>query len=262
MTTLTAANQSTAQDRIRPMGWVESLLMFGVPMLIFIAGFHVVMPALLDAGLTPFLAYFFPIAGSLTLLLTASIVAYRLEGNPWEWTAFAERFRLHRMDGKTWLWTVGLLVAALVLANLVAAFNGLLIANGVIPYPEWLPLWLQPAVNLPEGAALFDVYGAAFGGLRGNVTALLAYYVLLAVNILGEEFWWRGYVLPRQEAAFGRWTWLIHGTMWCVFHAFKYWELLALLPITLLITVLASRRAAPCRPSLCTLSSTAWPSSP
>jgi len=35
---------------------------------------------------------------------------------------------------------------------------------------------------------------------------ILVYYavVILVCNIGGEELWWRGYVLPRQELAFGR----------------------------------------------------------
>ena len=44
--------------------------------------------------------------------------------------------------------------------------------------------------------------------------------VMLVCNIGGEELWWRGYVLPRQELAFGRATWVIHGILWSVFHLF------------------------------------------
>jgi membrane protease YdiL (CAAX protease family) len=39
-------------------------------------------------------------------------------------------------------------------------------------------------------------------------------------NIGGEELWWRGYVLPRQELAFGRTAWVVHGISWSVFHLF------------------------------------------
>ncbi len=51
---------------------------------------------------------------------------------------------------------------------------------------------------------------------------ILFYYafVILVFNIGGEELWWRGYVLPRQELAFGRATWVIHGILWSVFHLF------------------------------------------
>jgi membrane protease YdiL (CAAX protease family) len=44
--------------------------------------------------------------------------------------------------------------------------------------------------------------------------------VMLVCNIGGEELWWRGYVLPRQELAFGGAAWVIHGMAWSMFHLF------------------------------------------
>jgi Type II CAAX prenyl endopeptidase Rce1-like len=37
------------------------------------------------------------------------------------------------------------------------------------------------------------------------------------LNILGEEFLWRGVVLPRQEVAFGRRAWVVNGILWLLF---------------------------------------------
>jgi membrane protease YdiL (CAAX protease family) len=51
---------------------------------------------------------------------------------------------------------------------------------------------------------------------------ILVYYavVMLVCNIGGEELWWRGYVLPRQELAFGKSAWVVHGILWSAFHLF------------------------------------------
>lgn len=81
------------------------------------------------------------------------------------------------------------------------------------------------------------------GGLRGNWLVFIMAAVSFFFNIVGEEFWWRGYILPRQELAFGKWTWLIHGVMWSVlFHAFKYWDFVGLLPAQLVFVYVASRK--------------------
>ena len=57
--------------------------------------------------------------------------------------------------------------------------------------------------------------------LAGAWWILIYYAVLILVcNIGGEELWWRGYVLPRQELAFGRSAWIVHGIAWSVFHLF------------------------------------------
>lgn len=39
------------------------------------------------------------------------------------------------------------------------------------------------------------------------------------MNIFGEEFVWRGVLLPRQEAAFGRHAWLVNGVGHLLLHA-------------------------------------------
>jgi membrane protease YdiL (CAAX protease family) len=65
----------------------------------------------------------------------------------------------------------------------------------------------------------------------------LSFYVVL--NVLGEELWWRGYILPRQELSLGKWTWVIHGLFWTVFHSFFYWELIMLLPGCLALAYVA-----------------------
>jgi membrane protease YdiL (CAAX protease family) len=46
---------------------------------------------------------------------------------------------------------------------------------------------------------------------------------VLVVNIIAEEFWWRGYILPRQELEHGKYAFLVHGVLWSFFHMFKWW---------------------------------------
>ncbi len=46
------------------------------------------------------------------------------------------------------------------------------------------------------------------------------------LNIMGEEIFWRGLILPRQELNFGKYAWLIHGIGWSLFHIAFGWQLL------------------------------------
>jgi membrane protease YdiL (CAAX protease family) len=64
---------------------------------------------------------------------------------------------------------------------------------------------------------------------------------MLFFNIAGEELLWRGYILPRQELAFGKKAWLIHGLLWTMLHSFKWWEMIGLLPVCLLISFVAQK---------------------
>lgn len=69
--------------------------------------------------------------------------------------------------------------------------------------------------------------------LKGNWWIAPVYFSALLFNIFGEEFWWRGYIMPRQELVFGKWTWVVHGLLWAFFHIFWKWNLIILLPLCL-----------------------------
>jgi membrane protease YdiL (CAAX protease family) len=67
---------------------------------------------------------------------------------------------------------------------------------------------------------------------KGRYWLLLAWLPFWILNIGGEEFLWRGVMLPRQEPAFGKYTWIIHGFGWGLFHiAFGWKLLLTLIPL-------------------------------
>ncbi|MBN1488018.1 MAG: hypothetical protein JW981_10280, partial [Anaerolineae bacterium] len=38
-----------------------------------------------------------------------------------------------------------------------------------------------------------------------------------------------------------QWTWVIHGVLWTLFHAYKWWDLIALLPMSLGLSFVVSR---------------------
>jgi membrane protease YdiL (CAAX protease family) len=219
---------------VQPMSLGISLLFFGVPALVLFVGFHVIMPALIKDGFTPFNAYFVGLGIPLALLVIASLVAYRKEGNVMEWDAFTKRFRLHRLSLKMWLLTLGAFISILIIYGISMQINVMLLDTGIIPMPASLPAWLDTRGGMPSMTAMDQ----AFGGLAGNWLALFSYFVFLCFNVIGEEFWWRGYILPRQELAFGKLVWIIHGLLWAFFHAFKWWDILGILPLTLILPFL------------------------
>ena len=173
------------------------------------------------------LALILPLAG----MLVAALMAYRLEGNPSTWSALKDRFRWRRMDGRAWLWTLGIWIVQLAIWFALQQLSSWLIDEGIIPVARGLPIFLEPRTPVGGGGAA--AYDQAVGGLQGNWLFMLTSLLLLIINIAGEETWWRGYILPRQELAFGKRTWLVHSLMWTAFHAFKWWDLISLLPLCL-----------------------------
>lgn len=198
---------------LQPLGPAGSLALFGVPALLLYAAVWGLQPALLRLGVDAYLSSAIPISLINIGLVVAALVAYRREGRPLTWAAFAERMRLGGLDGRAWKWTLG----------------GFLVMG---------------VLSLVTAAALVAVYRALnwwppdTGGASDNLAVVM---VVLALNIVGEEFWWRGYILPRQELHFGQRTWVIHGILWACFHVFKWWAVPGQLLTCLVIPFIAQR---------------------
>ena len=61
----------------------------------------------------------------------------------------------------------------------------------------------------------------AFGwGFHGR------FLVLFVFNILDEEFFYRGVLLPKMEGAFGKWGWVANGAPFGLVHTHEPWVIL------------------------------------
>ncbi len=233
-------NQSKLMT-LRPMPLWESILFFGIPAIITIFCVYGLFPYLVKHGFSAYISYVIALDIPLFMMFVASLVAYRMEGNPMNWPAFRDRFRLKRMEHKGWIWTIGLLffmiITAGLLSVLVLSIIPDLIEKGMLTIPDSTPSFIDPRV--PQSLAGIKTQMGAKA--VGNWFLLVITFFSLILNILGEEFLWRGYVLPRQELMYGKYAWMVHGVLWMLLHAFKWWQMLALLPGALALSFLAQR---------------------
>jgi len=213
---------------IPPLSFPRSLLFFGLPLLLMILMFWGLGPLMDLMGVRLFITFLVTWGGPLLLLFLLSLRFYRKEGHPWNWQAFRERFRLHRMRPVDWIWTVGLAVFMFGSGQLLS-FTYTWVAD-FFPEPKILIRMFAEDANY-----FMEV------PLKRNWLLLAGMFAFLACNVLGEEFWWRGYILPRQELVHGKWTWLIHGLLWNTVHLFLPWELIKLLPGTLALPFVIQR---------------------
>jgi membrane protease YdiL (CAAX protease family) len=71
----------------------------------------------------------------------------------------------------------------------------------------------------------------------------LAWLPYFFFNIVGEELLWRGYLLPRQAIALGRYAWILNGLLWAIFHVAIGWRIaIVLLPIEFIVPFVVQRR--------------------
>jgi membrane protease YdiL (CAAX protease family) len=221
---------------IKPMPFWVSLLCFGIPSATGWLSVYVLMPALAKLGIPLFWNFWLCLSGPLVGLLIAALIGFRLEGRPFTWNEIKVRFRLKPVRGKEWFGVLALLASIGLYLFLRQTVSSRLVSQPGFGIPSYIPSILDP--RLSQTSIPTEYLGES---LLGNWWILLVMFIVLCFNIYGEEFWWRGYILPRQELAHGKWTWLIHGILWTGFHSFWKWDVLAILPGALLLSYVTFR---------------------
>jgi membrane protease YdiL (CAAX protease family) len=148
--------------------------------------------------------------GIFTPLILTGILILRAEGFKLSESTWIERLRFRRITKSDFIWCL----AGLVLVGVLS----MLIIKG-----------LELMVGKFDHSPSFMSFKPLTHGRYWLLLVWLPYWIL---NILGEEFLWRGVMLPRQEVAFGKPAWLIHGFGWGLFHIAFGWQLLiTLIPL-------------------------------
>jgi membrane protease YdiL (CAAX protease family) len=165
------------------------------------------------------------IAVALFWELAVALIIVRREEGDLAWTTVKRRLRLNTpRDPKTgeprrklWWWLVPLIILH---------FVGALFISGAL---DELSVRILPFLAAPgEGYFLGDFLmseeaPAYFAGEWG----ILGLFLIMAVgNILGEEFFWRGVMLPKMNGAFGKWDGVANGVIGGVYHLSQPWQIL------------------------------------
>ena len=149
--------------------------------------------------------------GIFTPLIITGIIILNFEGYKLSSITWKERLRFKKVTSNDLAWSISGLVIIGVLSALIMELLKLVVGDfdHSPPFMSFVPLTIT-----------------------GKYWLLLIWFPYWILNILGEEFLWRGVMLPRQEIAFGKYAWLIHGFGWGLFHiAFGWHLLITLLPI-------------------------------
>lgn len=207
---------------LRPLEPVELLALAGIPTALNALAARLVIPALDATGALPMeISYF--LAVGLLVLAPMFFWALHLSGRERAsagMRGLLARMRVYPLDGQDWAWTI--------LTFLALAASSFLIAR------VFMPAWGMDAMpfffrNMPLE--------------EGHRWILAAWPAFFFFNIFGEEFYWRGYVQPRQELLTGRWTWAVQGLLWAAWHLPLGLDLVvASLPIFFLLPGVVQRR--------------------
>ncbi|MFC1490301.1 CPBP family intramembrane glutamic endopeptidase [Candidatus Latescibacterota bacterium] len=210
-------------ETVRNMGIVHSFTIFISASIALFLETKYLIPYLSNKTGQETILFWFIVAG-LGIFLPLIILAweilrregYRLNKNTWK-----ERLRFKRMTIGDWLWSGGALIVIGILSLIIMKT-------------------LEFAIGDFDHSPPFMSFEPLSHGRYWLLIVWLPYWIL---NIMGEEILWRGVILPRQEIVHGKYTWLIHGIGWGIFHVAFGWQLLlTLLPIFFVQSYVVQKR--------------------
>ncbi len=153
-------------------------------------------------------------------LIITGILMLKSEGYTLSKTTWIQRLRFRKITRNDLIWSIAGLVLVGVLSGLIMKGMELVIGN-FDHSPSFMSF--EPLT-------------------KGRYWLLIIWAPYWILNILGEEFLWRGVMLPRQEVAFGKHAWVIHGFGWGLFHVAFGWQLIiTLIPLIFIQSYIVQR---------------------
>ena len=210
----------------------------GVPM--WLLGW-VAYPAM-SAGLSPVDAGLLRMkllgVGLVWQFVLSMIILYREEGNI-RLSTISRRFWLNHpispTTGETkkalWWWIIPLI---LLVAFLEIGFRSMLVN-----------LWtaIFPFLAEPKGYDASALFAPELRAQWVGAWGLLGSFFVLALfnTFLGEEFLFRGVLLPKMEGVFGKSDWVANGILFSLYHLHQPWGILATIPADLIFAYSGKR---------------------
>ena len=177
--------------------------------------------------------------GLVWLFVLSMIIVHREEGDL-RWTTVKRRLRLNtprepatgRPRPRLWLWVLPFLAALLVVQVVLAS-----------PIRSaWVSVF--PFFAEPQGYSFDAVLQSqeVLARLEGAWWFFALFVIQVVFNtILGEEFLFRGVLLPKMEGVFGGWSWVANGILFGFYHVHQPWGILGSVLSGLLYTFPAYR---------------------
>jgi uncharacterized protein len=162
------------------------------------------------------------LALGLIWLFVLSMIIVRREEGDLRWATVKGRLRLNaprepttgQPRARLFLWVVPFIVAVAVIE---------LVLNSPIEN-AWVSVF--PFLAEPEGYSFDAILGSQ--EILGRLVGAWWFFALVVVQaifntILGEEFLFRGVLLPRMEGVFGRWSWVANSVLFGFYHVHVPW---------------------------------------
>jgi len=230
----TNSDQEAGGQEIAQYNLWMILFMFIWPAALFMFLIHVVVPLFW----TPEPGEFLPtwIFLSVAILgngaeLAVALVLLRREGYPLTLRGLRDRARLRWPKGwKKWLLAIVVIVLVFALSLLIGPVTKTVASIPGFAPPDYWPPLSNPNVEITSVEGMFPDVTVA-----GNcIFFIIVFFVYGGIfNVIGEELYYRSFLLPKMRGVFGRWDWVANGILFVFKHVYQRWGWVAQLPAAL-----------------------------
>jgi len=163
---------------------------------------------------TPLIVYWIAIIIGLVWQFILSLIILKRDGHELNWQTVVTRMKYQRpvntKTGKSSYWLLLWTIPFIVLSALIQ--------SGVISLPN-VDSWMAPLIqHLPK----YDLASLGTTEYKGAWWILGLFIVTSVFNyFFGEEFMYRGILLPKMNGVFGKWDWFFNGILFGFYHLHK-----------------------------------------
>ncbi|MDH5654793.1 MAG: CPBP family intramembrane metalloprotease [Spirochaetia bacterium] len=226
------------EQKIKPASIQLQLAVFGISGITIFLGTYFAVPVMIDQGIPLIISWTFWLIGP-TFLNGCAVLFYYYRTERPDWKTFIKRFRLQRLTLKQALIIFPAAVLILILNDLLS-FTIPLIENLPFYIPQSVrpELFENPYEKVESPLDLKTFFGVEL--IPENRWLILFWIFFIVFGIFGEEMAWRGYLLPRQEAGYGKYAWLVNGMFWNIpFHLYTWSNIFSDMPMYFIIPFLS-----------------------
>ena len=187
--------------------WILS----AVPMSILAFVITPILIPILD--LSPLIVYWIAMIVGLIWQFVLSMIILKNDGHDLKWSTIKKRLKYQKPrsprtgESNNWLllWTIPFIL----LSGLIQSGVG---------FPDLDSIIVPFIQNLPQ----YELSGLATPEYKGAWWILALFLITMLYNyFLGEEFLYRGILLPKMNGVFGKWDWFANGVMFGLYHLHK-----------------------------------------
>jgi len=223
-------------NKTKQLNWVQLLLATFLPSVFAFGGFHLVLPKLTESGMPSLLAWPLVASSMLMLFVVLALLMMKKEAGSLRIT-LKERLSLRSVSRKDWLITIGLVLLIVLTSGVTSKLSVLIMELTGYTVPDYMPFFLNPTIN-PMTSSMEQLSPGYV--ITGKLFLIIPMFITIILNVLTEDFYFRAWMQPKM-AKYGKYSWLLSGVLFALYHTFQIWLLPTLLIATCSMAYITQR---------------------